>query len=49
MMLNGIIVDTGATQGPKVASSKEVEVRVVLNVLEKTRKNGFVRIHRKWC
>lgn len=44
MMLNGIIMDAGAIQGVKVVSSKEVEVRAVLDVLEKVWKNGFGRL-----
>lgn len=43
MILNGIIVDTGAIKGPKVASLNEAEVRVVLTALEKARRNDFDR------
>ena len=41
MMLNDVIVDTGAIQGPKVVSSKEAEARTVLAALKKARKNGL--------
>ena len=44
MMLNDVIVDAGAIQGPKVVSSKEVEARAVLATLEKAWKNGFDRL-----
>ena len=44
MMLNDVIVDAGAIQGPKVISSKETEVKAVLTTLEKAWKNGFYRL-----
>ena len=44
MMLNDVIVDAGAIQGPKVVSSKEAEARAVLATLEKASKNGFDRL-----
>lgn len=38
-------MDATATQGYKIASSKNAEVRAVLNELEKARKSGFDRLH----
>lgn len=45
MTLNGIIMDAGAIQGLKVASSKETEAMAVLIALEKVRGTDFDRVH----